>query len=994
MSYIGKNPEADSVKLKGSATEPSGTAVDGQVYFNTGAGSISKGMKVYKNSQFVAIDKQLGDADTMQLLKAADIPAIDFNLSYTSTTVGGQGAVPFESSTGDFDGTAAFTNSSTGDALLTDDSADLVFHYTTQATNSADNDFWGIPLTVPRAFRGGNLVLEFKYRTEIASGTMDDGYFNIAVQDRSAMILQTQASTISAGAIAAGANVLLTGKTYANPVTSTTLTVAVGDRVFVESGTGTVGDQANDIVDCYITSVSSTDNNVTLSKDIVAVQSGKFVTGWLTGYDTGGQISAFASDTNKDGTSKKIAFKTDADTQQVSLWFFVKGTSTVKHELFFDNVLLSGNKFLQASSQTKSEAYYVYSQADVWDATGTGPFYEWDVSLIDPGPDTPPLADSKLLSMGDITGPGTIGTVTAITAKQDITIYVTFTSYANNGGEFFIENSSAQHLAASYAPNSAAAGYENVAASINLAKDDYIYFKTYKTGARDGMISVTATPQTSPVILLENQDEIFTEWVDFTPTGSWTSNTTYSGKWRRVGGNMELQYHVKTTGAPNSVTLRVNLPSGYTIDTNRMFAPTADGADAGAGPHLGVASYFDGPTGTVDYGGRIGFYSSTSLEFSVDQVNATYTLTTPANQAEPFTWATGDVAYAKVSVPISGWNANFNPLLSMPLVEIGGNSESYIINDWTGVAGFSLYSTETPLVDTISDLGTIYNSSTTGFYFVASQRVRANLSFFTMSTGQPDIGVAAGPSTVDFYGTSILAADKHQYRLAVKSMPANSIEGCAGEAILNPGERIGLGRASSTDSVDTSSYGGGAALTVEKDFSNTNMAHIIKPAVANLSAVYAYNDQEGVSSNTTGSFVPRELNTVSGESWFVTLSGTGTTGVGGTNTDFTLDPGTYELKIRMPFYLTGYAYARLYDVTNSAVVSGSTAVANWYFKEDTGIENAGHMEMNHTMTITSATKYRLQSRITFDTGSWAYGPNSNLSTQVSNGNNVVIKKLK
>ena len=99
MSYIGKNPEADSVKLKGSATEPSGTAVDGQVYFNTGAGSISKGMKVYKNSQFVAIDKQLGDADTMQLLIAADIPAIDFNLSYTSTTVGGNNAVPFESST-------------------------------------------------------------------------------------------------------------------------------------------------------------------------------------------------------------------------------------------------------------------------------------------------------------------------------------------------------------------------------------------------------------------------------------------------------------------------------------------------------------------------------------------------------------------------------------------------------------------------------------------------------------------------------------------------------------------------------------------------------------------------------------------------------------------------------------------------------------------------------------------------------------------------------
>ena len=287
------------------------------VYFNTGTGAISKGMKVYKNSQFVAIDKQLGDAETMQLLKAADIPAIDFSLSVTSTTVGGNNAVPFESSTGDFDGTAAFSNSSTGDALLTDDSDDLVFHYTTQATNSADNDFWGIPLTVPRAFRGGNLVLEFKYRTEIATGTMDDGYFNIAIQDRSAMILQTQASTISAGAIAAGSNVLLTGKTYSNPVTSTTLTVAAGDRVFVESGTGAAGNQANDIVDCYITEVSSTDNNVKLSKDIVAVGDGKFVTGWLTGYDTGGQLDAFASDTNKDGTSKKIQFKTAPSSDDV-----------------------------------------------------------------------------------------------------------------------------------------------------------------------------------------------------------------------------------------------------------------------------------------------------------------------------------------------------------------------------------------------------------------------------------------------------------------------------------------------------------------------------------------------------------------------------------------------------------------------------------------------------------------------------------------------------
>ena len=68
MSYIGKNPKVDSVKLDGSATVPTGASVEGQVYYNTGTGSISKGLKVYKNSQFVSIDKQLGDADTFHLL--------------------------------------------------------------------------------------------------------------------------------------------------------------------------------------------------------------------------------------------------------------------------------------------------------------------------------------------------------------------------------------------------------------------------------------------------------------------------------------------------------------------------------------------------------------------------------------------------------------------------------------------------------------------------------------------------------------------------------------------------------------------------------------------------------------------------------------------------------------------------------------------------------------------------------------------------------------
>jgi hypothetical protein len=167
MSYIGKNPEADSVKLKGSATVPTGAAAEGQVYYNTGTGSISKGLKVYKNSQFVSIDKQLGDADTFHLLKAADLSTAEWSAARNSTSTSflNQNSVPFETTTAS--GVAGtFTNSSTGDALLTDESADLVFNYKSSGTSDDAQEYFGIPLTIPKAFRGGNIVLSFVYRTE------------------------------------------------------------------------------------------------------------------------------------------------------------------------------------------------------------------------------------------------------------------------------------------------------------------------------------------------------------------------------------------------------------------------------------------------------------------------------------------------------------------------------------------------------------------------------------------------------------------------------------------------------------------------------------------------------------------------------------------------------------------------------------------------------------------------------------------------------------
>ena len=44
-----------------------------------------------------------------------------------------------------------------------------------------------------------------------------------------------------------------------------------------------------------------------------------------------------------------------------------------------------------------------------------------------------------------------------------------------------------------------------------------------------------------------------TDWVAYTPTGSWITNTTYTGKWRRVGDSMEVQGLAICSGAPTAV---------------------------------------------------------------------------------------------------------------------------------------------------------------------------------------------------------------------------------------------------------------------------------------------------------------------------------------------------------------------------------------------------------------------------------------------------------
>lgn len=140
-----------------------------------------------------------------------------------------------------------------------------------------------------------------------------------------------------------------------------------------------------------------------------------------------------------------------------------------------------------------------------------------------------------------------------------------------------------------------------------------------------------------------------TDWQTFTPTGSWVSNTTYSGKFRKVGQDMQIIYKIALSGAPTATPLLVDMPSGYTIN-NTIIDSTTYGQSTGHGNILdasGPSVYNVWPIyiGTTQF--QV-IYSSDVVQGSGSGVSST----------APITFASGDIIDLFIQVPIVGWSSS------------------------------------------------------------------------------------------------------------------------------------------------------------------------------------------------------------------------------------------------------------------------------------------------------------------------------------------------
>jgi hypothetical protein len=296
------------------------------------------------------------------------------------------------------------------------------------------------------------------------------------------------------------------------------------------------------------------------------------------------------------------------------------------------------------------------------------------------------------------------------------------------------------------------------------------------------------------------------------------------------------------------------------------------------------------------------------------------------------------------SIPIQGYNSNFNPLLSMPLVDFGSFENT-----------FTAY---------IDSGGTIQSQSGGGNDWLAS---------CTNSTGSYTLTYTSGFFSV---APSVnVTCDSTTNHARIGQVVSYSSTGSV------------CSSTNASSGAQTNNDVQGIFVSVTRQGTDYKMppkptAAVIKPAVATITNTQSYNAQEGQFGGSNA-WVDRVLNTMKGETWFIdSLS----------SNVFTLQAGTYKVIASAPGYYINNNRIRLYNTTLSKTqINGQVdyAASTYNGSSRTRIEGS--------FVITSATGFKIQ-----HINENNYANNNamgNNSAAPSNGGNaiftsVVIEKLK
>lgn len=255
-------------------------------------------------------------------------------------------------------------------------------------------------------------------------------------------------------------------------------------------------------------------------------------------------------------------------------------------------------------------------------------------------------------------------------------------------------------------------------------------FQTSATGTNYRLIFHCASISASAYVLKIDNVKVspsnyvygtpISDWVSYTPTGTFTTNTTYVGAWRRVGDSLEGQVRLTFSGAPNAVTLTgISLPSGLVIDT----------ATKAINSVCGIGSIFD--NGVNRYSTDVYISSTTTVNPQIKNTAGTFATIASISNTSPFTIGSTDTIEISFFVPIVGWSSS---------VQMSDNVDTRITTANVAISGTQAVSTSTSaniLLTTRtveSDTHGAFNT-TTGFYVApTSGFYRAKIRTNTLNT--------------------------------------------------------------------------------------------------------------------------------------------------------------------------------------------------------------------------------------------------------------------
>lgn len=175
---------------------------------------------------------------------------------------------------------------------------------------------------------------------------------------------------------------------------------------------------------------------------------------------------------------------------------------------------------------------------------------------------------------------------------------------------------------------------------------DYTLTLPTTDGAADQVLATDG----SGVLSWKTLPTIDTAWAACTPSGSWSTNTTYTGFCQRVGPNLNIRVKVAFAGAPDNGGLTITLPSSWVIDTSKLVATLNSGSSL-SNECKAIDESTNNWMCTVAYG------SSTTVSILLPEVSGGNLIANnPVTKTTPFTFGNQDwVEFSVFNIPIVGW---------------------------------------------------------------------------------------------------------------------------------------------------------------------------------------------------------------------------------------------------------------------------------------------------------------------------------------------------